>query len=431
MLIVVPIITAGLWWLLGHTRFGISVRASASNSDLARLTGISPKLVSTAIWTIAGFLSAVSIILYATEQGSSDLVTIGPETLLLGLSAALIGGMKSFPQAVAGAIGIGILYQVLVFNFPNTVGLVQFVVLILVLFLVARMSRRDDTGAESFSFAPRVPAVPERLREIWWVRRMPQLVAGLALLFADRAAADRHPVVPPADVRHGAGLRDLRRLGDGPHRVGRPAVVGADGVRGHRGPERGGLRARRDVRHRVEVDPAAAGQRAQGPVRAGDALGAVIACLVAVAVGFGALRVKGLLLGISTLAFAIAAQAYIFSRPIFTGSVDATTVEFPRGSLGPIDLSHLNRSYYYFTLAALVIVLLVVGHLRRGGIGRTIIGVRENETRGVRAHRLAAPVEAHRVRGRRGSSPGSAARSSVGSSSRSGSKNGSSASRTR
>ncbi len=107
--------------------------------------------------------------------------------------------------------------------------------------------------------------------------------------------------------------------------------------------------------------------------------GSVIACLVAVAVGFGALRVKGLLLGISTLAFAIAAQAYIFSRPIFTGSVDATTVEFPRGSLGPIDLSHLNRSYYYFTLAALVIVLLVVGHLRRSGIGRTIIGVRENE----------------------------------------------------
>jgi len=184
VLIVVPVITLGLWWLLGHTRFGVTVRASATNADLARLTGINPKMVSTAIWTIAGFLSAVSIILYATEQGSSELVTIGPETLLLGLSAALVGGMRSFPRAVAGAIGIGVLYQVLVFNFPNTVGLVQFVVLILVLFLVARMSRSDDSGAESFSFAPRVPPVPERLREIWWVRRMPQLLAGFALLVA-------------------------------------------------------------------------------------------------------------------------------------------------------------------------------------------------------------------------------------------------------
>src|SRR4051812_23121155 len=58
-LIVVPIITIALWWLLGHTRFGEAVRASVSNPDLARLTGINPKLVSTAVWSIAGFLSAV------------------------------------------------------------------------------------------------------------------------------------------------------------------------------------------------------------------------------------------------------------------------------------------------------------------------------------------------------------------------------------
>src|SRR5579862_8499689 len=183
-IIVVPIITLGLWWLLGHTHFGEAVRATATNADLARLTGVSPKLVSTAIWTIAGFLSAASVILYATAQGSSELVTIGPETLLLGLSAALIARMTSFPKAVAGAIGVGLLYQVLVFNFPNETGLVQFVLFIIVLVLVARLSRADDAGGESFSFAPRVPPVPERLREIWWVRRMPQLLAGFALVVA-------------------------------------------------------------------------------------------------------------------------------------------------------------------------------------------------------------------------------------------------------
>ena len=46
------------------------------------------------------------------------------------------------------------------------------------------MSRADDAGGESFAFAPRVPPVPERLREIWWVRRMPQVVAGIALIGA-------------------------------------------------------------------------------------------------------------------------------------------------------------------------------------------------------------------------------------------------------
>ena len=45
--------------------------ATATNADLARLTGVSPKIMSTAIWTIAGFLSTVSVILYATAQGSA------------------------------------------------------------------------------------------------------------------------------------------------------------------------------------------------------------------------------------------------------------------------------------------------------------------------------------------------------------------------
>ena len=52
-------------------------------------------------------------------------------------------------------------------------------------------------------------------------------------------------------------------------------------------------------------------------------LGALVACLLAVLVGIGALRVKGLLLAISTMAFAIAAESYIFGRPIFTGSEGA------------------------------------------------------------------------------------------------------------
>jgi ABC-type branched-subunit amino acid transport system ATPase component/ABC-type branched-subunit amino acid transport system permease subunit len=108
-------------------------------------------------------------------------------------------------------------------------------------------------------------------------------------------------------------------------------------------------------------------------------LGALVACLLAVLVGTGALRVKGLLLAISTLAFAIAAESYIFGRSIFTGSQGALTVSFARGKLGPVDLNHLNRNYYYFVLACLIVVLMVAGHLRHTGVGRAIIGVRENE----------------------------------------------------
>ena len=38
-----------------------------------------------------------------------------------------------------------------------------------------------------------------------------------------------------------------------------------------------------------------------------------------------------------------------------------------------------NRGYYFGTLIVLAVVLVLLGRLRRSGIGRTIIGVRENE----------------------------------------------------
>ncbi|HEY7138308.1 MAG TPA: branched-chain amino acid ABC transporter permease/ATP-binding protein [Acidimicrobiia bacterium] len=379
VLVTVPLITLGLWWLLGRTRFGVAVRASSTNADLARLTGVSPKLVSTAIWTIAGFLSAVAVILYATEQGSSTLVSIGPDTLLLGLTAGLIGGMRSFPRAAAGAVAVGIFYQVIVYNFPATVGLVQFILFIVVLVLVARISRADDTGSESFSFAPRVEPVPQRLEGIWWVRRMPQVIAAVALVAA---------VVLPLIVRQSfhqqtytmivgfaicaVSITILTGWG-GQLSLGQMAFAGI-----------GALSAAALVRG-VSVDIGwrstriLKGTLPRVPFVPALLLGAVVACLVAVAVGAGALRVKGLLLAISTMAFAIAAQSYIFARPIFSVTAGSLTVQLPRGNLGPIDLAHLNRAYYYFALAALVIVLVLVGHLRRTGIGRAIIGVRENE----------------------------------------------------
>ena len=378
-LIVVPAVTVGLWWLLGHSRFGEAVSACATNADLARMTGINPKLVSTAIWSIAGFLSALAVILWATAQHSSELVSIGPNTLLLGLTAALIGRMTSFPKTVLGAIVVGVFYRIVPFNFSNDPGLVQFLLFILVLVLVARMRRSDDTGSESFAFAPRVRAVPERLKEIWWIRRMPQLLGGFAVLVAVVL-----PLVVTQSSRHltyatilafaicVVSVTVLTGWG-GQLSLGQMAFAGL-GALSAAAFERGvsvniGWRSTRLVNAHLHALP----------FLVAVLLGAVVACLFAIGVGVGALRVKGLLLAVSTLAFAIAAEEYLFHRPVLAVSQYAETVQLRRGHLGPIDLAERNRAYYYLVLAALVIVVATMAHLRRTGIGRIIIGVRENE----------------------------------------------------
>jgi ABC-type branched-subunit amino acid transport system ATPase component/ABC-type branched-subunit amino acid transport system permease subunit len=377
VLITVPLVALALWWLLGHTTFGEAVRATSTNPDLARLTGISPKLVASAVWTLAGLLSAIGIMLTATETGSTTLIDIGPQTLLRALVAALIGGLTSFPLTVLGAVLVGVTDQVLTFNFTAETGLVQFVLFAFVLVLVARIGRHAQADAAGFQYAPRIRPVPERLARIWWVRRLPTLVAALALsaavvlpLLSDRSA--RHLTwttilawalcaVSVIVLTGWAGQLSLGQMAF----AGIGALTAAAFARGMEA----------DIGwHSLRVID---GQLPSISFPWTMLLGAAGASLVATLVGLGALRVRGLLLAVSTIAFAIAAQAYLFNRRFFTGG--SSTITIPRADLGPFALTHRNRAFYYFALAVLVVVLVVAGHLRRSGIGRTIVGVRENE----------------------------------------------------
>jgi ABC-type branched-subunit amino acid transport system ATPase component/ABC-type branched-subunit amino acid transport system permease subunit len=304
-------------------------------------------------------------------------VTIGPDTVLRGLVAALIAGMVSFPLAVAAAVGIGIVDQILNFNFTSQTGLVQFVLFVAVVVLVGRVSRGAETDTTGFQFAPRIHAVSDRLLEIWWVRRLPQLGAlfvlllGVALPLVIGQSSHHFTYTEVLAFALCATSVTVLTGWAGQLSLGQMAFAGI-----------GALSAAAFVRG-VSVDIGwrhlrlIKGSLAPMPFGVGLLLGAVVACLLATVVGIGALRVRGLLLAASTLAFAIAAQAYIFERPIF--SLGQPTVQLPRGRIGPFDLTVNNRAYYYGTLLVLVVVLIVLGRLRRSGIGRTIIGVRENE----------------------------------------------------
>jgi ABC-type branched-subunit amino acid transport system ATPase component/ABC-type branched-subunit amino acid transport system permease subunit len=376
-LIAVPLTTLGLWWLLNHTKFGESVRASIANPDLARLTGVNPKIVSTAVWTIAGFLSALAVILIATDSASTNLVSVGPDTILLGLVAAMAGGMLSFPIAFVASIAIGILDQVLTFNFPDQTGLLQFFLFIAVVLLVGRVGRRAEPDTAGFQFAPRVHSISDRLKQLWWVRRLPQLGAGFALLLAVamplvfRQSSQQFTYAEILAFALCATSVTVLTGWAGQLSLGQMAFAGIGALSAAAFARGVALDVGWGNFHLIK------GTLPAVPFGFALLLGAVVACILAMAVGVGALRVRGLLLAASTLAFAIAAQAWIFPLQIL--SLGQQTVQLPRGNIGPFNVNLNNRGYYYGTLVVLAVVLLLVGRLRRSGIGRTIIGVRENE----------------------------------------------------
>src|SRR5207253_2860903 len=85
--------------------------------------------------------------------------------------------------ALVGGVTIGIAEAILFVNVksPGAVDGVLFVVVLFLVFVRANRSTQDEGG---WSLTPRVAAIPERLRELWWVKRLGLLSGGVGLAVA-------------------------------------------------------------------------------------------------------------------------------------------------------------------------------------------------------------------------------------------------------
>src|SRR5439155_13306191 len=186
ILVVVPIVSIALGWLLNRTLIGKTVKASAENPDLARTQGVNPKVVSTAVWAVAGLLATLTMVLLAGQSGSSsDLLLLGPSTMVRALAAAVLAGMLSFPRAMLAGVVIGVVESLIRFNLLDKPGLTDALLFLAVLVAVALQSRGTAAvETQTFSFTPKVREIPAQLRGVWWVRRMNVLVLGLLLVVA-------------------------------------------------------------------------------------------------------------------------------------------------------------------------------------------------------------------------------------------------------
>ena len=109
--------------------WGLAMRATAENADSARLSGVWVRRTSTITWVIAGLLSAVTAILNAPGPDQRLTDVLSPDLLLLALTAALVGAMVNLPVAFVAGIAIGVIDEVLDYNFASTatVELILFV----------------------------------------------------------------------------------------------------------------------------------------------------------------------------------------------------------------------------------------------------------------------------------------------------------------
>ncbi len=87
------------------TKFGLSMRATAEDHELARSIGIRVPRVFGASWGIAGVIATLGGVLLAMLSGASLSMTT---VVLIAFPAILLGGLDSLPGAILGGIGVGL-----------------------------------------------------------------------------------------------------------------------------------------------------------------------------------------------------------------------------------------------------------------------------------------------------------------------------------
>jgi branched-chain amino acid transport system permease protein len=360
------IVSAVVCVLLGaffrFTDMGVAVRASAENGERASLLGIPVRRVSTVVWVLAAVLSALAVFLRAPMTGLTLGASIGPSVLLYGLAAAVIARMDSLPTCMVAGMGIGIVDQAALFGTRRaSLAVASMLVVILISLLAqrARLARAFDTGASTWQAAKEYRGIPTELRDMPEVARARGLLANLVLFVAvvlplllpDRFAGRFTIVVIFAMV--GVSLVILTGWAG-------QISLGQFGFAGIGALVAGGL-AVRDVDFFVCL-----------------AVAGLVGGLAAVLVGLPALRIQGLFLAVTTLAFAFTVESFFLNREYFDWWLPEQGQAVTRPRLyGQFSLATDHR-YYFTCLAFLVLSLLVARSLRRNRMGRVLIGARDN-----------------------------------------------------
>ena len=128
----------GMAWFFRVSKYGLAMRATAFNQQVAQSLGISVKSVFAMAWAISATVSAVAGVVVAVVNGvSSGLSAYGIKVF----PAVILGGLDSIGGAVLGGIIIGLLENIAQYvdseylHWGNLYEIAPFYVLIIILMI--------------------------------------------------------------------------------------------------------------------------------------------------------------------------------------------------------------------------------------------------------------------------------------------------------
>jgi branched-chain amino acid transport system permease protein len=341
-------LSLGLLLFLRFTRQGIATRAVVDRRELAELMAIDANRVSAQSWALGTFLAGLAGVLLAPR------LLLDPSTLLLvvlGSYACAVGGkLSSLPLTYATAVGLSVLDSLTTRFFPDSgffaAARPQY---FFVAFLVLALTRLGDVAEVTGGMVRRARRATPRPTPVV-VRRgvvlavalvvLPFLLDGRQIGYAQQAAFFSVIFLSLVVLTGFSGQLNLGVAGF--------AGMGAFGA----------ARLANDL---------------HVPELLAIPLAAVLFAMpVGVVLGWFAVRRRGLVLGLVTLAAGVLLFSYAFQNLALTGGVDGSRLARPAGFAG-------DRAYYLFELAVLGLLMLFARNLRSGRLGRVLRAMRDNE----------------------------------------------------
>jgi branched-chain amino acid transport system permease protein len=371
---------------LRFTAVGVAVRAAAERSDRAALLGVPVGRLHTYVWTIACVLSFLALFLRAGIVGLPLGPTLGLTVLLTALAALMVGKLSNLPAVVSSAVALGLLEAHVRNNDVLVIGplrvdlgtdLIIAPILAVVIVVALLAQRRGTTRAETdetstWQASAEVRPVPRELRHLPEVRLA--RLGGLALVAALTVAVPFLPGIgQPGNTLKAAAVLVFAVI-----------ILSVTVLTGWAGQVSLGQMG-------FVAFGAAVGAKATSEwgldLALALPLAGVVGAVIAVLVGLPALRLRGLYLAVTTLAFALATTGYLLNPRYFDwvplGRFERTPL------LGRWDYADSPAGIYYLCLVVLVLALAAVAGIRRSRTGRILVALRENE-RGVQAFGVSA-----------------------------------------
>jgi ABC-type branched-subunit amino acid transport system ATPase component/branched-subunit amino acid ABC-type transport system permease component len=341
-------LTLVLWLVYTRTHFGLRTSAVSENRRAVAALGWNTGAVAGVNWALGSALGGLGGILIA------PIVGLEPTTMTLLVIPALVvgamGSFTSFPLVLAGGLFIGIL-QSEATGYIQTSWVSDAIPLVLVLIVV--LIKKDVLGSR-ISGARKLPRLGSgRVRPISLI-----VGAGLGIgsLWLFTSNWDASVTLTMASALIALSLVVLtgytRQIS-----LGQYAVAGLGAWIATRLAAMYGW-----------------------PFPLVFLIGVVGAIAIGMVVALPALRARGVVLAVVTLAFAVSVQSLVFDNPSVNGGPITGTVVSPASlfglSISPI--SHPQR-YAAVTIIAFILVALVVRNVRRSRSGRSLLAVRTNE----------------------------------------------------